>query len=189
MPAPLDVTGERYGKLIAIRFLYSKNKKRVWEWKCDCGNTISRRLADVKRSDRKSAKTRSCGCASEWYRKGLSRHNTLPYGKAAFRSLYARYKASARNREIDWLIDRATFRELTTGDCHYCGEIPMMLMSHNGCNGVYHYNGLDRLDNDGPYTPDNVVPCCGRCNRAKQTMSVDKFREWIIKVHRNFANE
>jgi hypothetical protein len=41
--------------------------------------------------------------------------------------------------------------------CHYCS---VSLDTETGC-------GFDRLDNNGGYTVDNVVPCCGKCNQIK----------------------
>jgi hypothetical protein len=30
---------------------------------------------------------------------------------------------------------------------------------------------------------NNCVPCCKKCNYAKNKMSVTEFRDWIIKIH------
>lgn len=61
-----DLTGQRFGKLIAIR----PTEKRayggniVWECKCDCGN-----ICYVSTGDLRSGNTSSCGCI--WNRKPL----------------------------------------------------------------------------------------------------------------------
>jgi len=52
----VDETGNRYGKLVAIRKTGSKNGA-VWLFQCDCGNTIEKRIAYVRYGS-----TRSCGC-------------------------------------------------------------------------------------------------------------------------------
>ena len=53
-----DLTGQRFGRLVAIR---STEKRRsssvVWECICDCGNT-----AFISRDALNSGGTRSCGC-------------------------------------------------------------------------------------------------------------------------------
>ena len=183
MPAPLDVTGEEYGKLTAVAYLRSEKRKRIWQFRCECGNIIERRLADVRRGDRKTI--RSCGCDAAWFKKGHDRHNTLPYGEASFRSLYARYRATARIRNIVFDLHIETFRKLTKQRCVYCGKEPKMTADQNGCYGEYLYNGLDRVDNSGPYTRNNVVPCCGTCNLAKREMSVDDFLGWIGRVYQH----
>lgn len=53
-----DLTGQRFGKLIAIRPTDErKNKSVVWECRCDCGNTVF-----VKSTDLLKGGTQSCGC-------------------------------------------------------------------------------------------------------------------------------
>ena len=39
MPAALDLSGKRYGRLVAqLRIKGSRNKQSGWECMCDCGN-------------------------------------------------------------------------------------------------------------------------------------------------------
>lgn len=53
-----DITGERFGRLIAIkRTGKKKNNSQVWECKCDCGN-----ICEVAEGSLQSGKTNSCGC-------------------------------------------------------------------------------------------------------------------------------
>lgn len=52
-----DITGQKFGKLTAIRFTYVRNKKSVWELSCECGNTALATLSDLT-----AGKTNSCGC-------------------------------------------------------------------------------------------------------------------------------
>ena len=57
MPKPLDLTGQRFGRLIAIECLGSIKGARYWAVRCDCGNeelVIGRQL--------KNGRTKSCGC-------------------------------------------------------------------------------------------------------------------------------
>lgn len=54
----MDLTGQKFGKLTAIRATEERNRGSVmWECQCDCGNT-----ALVKSSALTSGATRSCGC-------------------------------------------------------------------------------------------------------------------------------
>ena len=88
--------------------------------------------------------------------------------------VYSGYKNGAkhkRGRVIPFDISRDDFDVLIQQDCHYCGAPP----SNNWLSSGFMYNGLDRVDSDGPYALKNVVPCCGRCNVAKGTMSQDEF--------------
>lgn len=52
-----NIKGLRFGKLIAIKENGSQNRKSVWLYRCDCGNSKLLRTSDVK-----SGKVKSCGC-------------------------------------------------------------------------------------------------------------------------------
>lgn len=53
-----DLTGQRFGRLVAIeRAGRSKNRQAMWRCACDCGNLTTVRLDCLKNSN-----TRSCGC-------------------------------------------------------------------------------------------------------------------------------
>lgn len=58
-----------------------------------------------------------------------------------------------------------------TTECHYCAE-NILWEPHN--NGAYN---LDRKDNTVGYTKENVVVCCGRCNRGKGFHFT--YEEWV----------
>ena len=51
-----DVTGQRFGKLIALHKI-EKTKPTVWAFLCDCGKETNALIANVKRG-----MTQSCGC-------------------------------------------------------------------------------------------------------------------------------
>lgn len=55
-----DITGQRFGKLVAVRPTDRKvGTNIVWEMKCDCGNTTYVHTGNLGESQRK---TKSCGC-------------------------------------------------------------------------------------------------------------------------------
>lgn len=67
----LDITGQRFGKLTAIKMskphcTSGGNTLTTWECLCDCGNMVTVTLNDLR-----SGKTKSCGCLrnSNTYRK------------------------------------------------------------------------------------------------------------------------
>lgn len=59
----------------------------------------------------------------------------------------------------EWIVENV----FNGQKCHYCEETDWTKL------------GCDRVDNDKPHTPDNVVPCCRKCNERKHTMKYDKF--------------
>ena len=53
-----DITGQRFGMLVAVRPTEARQDKSVvWECKCDCGNTAFVSLRNLH-----SGGTQSCGC-------------------------------------------------------------------------------------------------------------------------------
>ena len=53
-----DISGNRYGKLVAVRFEYIRNRKSYWLCQCDCGKQ------KIIRSDC-LPKIQSCGCVKK----------------------------------------------------------------------------------------------------------------------------
>lgn len=53
-----NISGQRFGKLTAVTPTdQRKNKRVVWECKCDCGNTVYLPISYLTTGD-----TKSCGC-------------------------------------------------------------------------------------------------------------------------------
>lgn len=52
-----DISGQRFGRLVAISVHHSKNHRRFWACNCDCGNQ-----AIVRQDQLITGKTKTCGC-------------------------------------------------------------------------------------------------------------------------------
>lgn len=58
MTKPVDITNQRFGRLVAIRHVGNDvRSKRIWLCQCDCKNEKHIRAGDLR-----SGKTKSCGC-------------------------------------------------------------------------------------------------------------------------------
>ena len=56
----IDLTGQRFGKLVALFPIYSENGGHTrWHCQCDCGNTC-----DIDMGNLRSGKSQSCGCTN-----------------------------------------------------------------------------------------------------------------------------
>lgn len=76
---PIDVTGEKYGKLTAIKRLNKNNHNSyTWLWKCDCGNLKEAPVNQVKYGN-----ISSCGCAKKGHSTPRKQRNLVgqKYGK------------------------------------------------------------------------------------------------------------
>ena len=82
-------------------------------------------------------------------------------------------KNRARRKGIPYALTDEVFEALVRDNCYYCGVSPNPI------------NGIDRIDSSGGYIEGNVVTACGKCNKAKNNMSIIKFENWAIKVAQN----
>jgi len=91
------------------------------------------------------------------------------------RRVYKIYEINSIKRGFKFKLSMEEFTALIYLNCFYCGAKPYNKMTNTGSNGkkinfVLYYSGIDRKDNKKGYTPDNVVPCCKRCNRIKSDL-------------------
>jgi hypothetical protein len=70
---------------------------------------------------------------------------------------FSRAKARASIVGLSWSIDFSAYEQLVSLPCAYCDL---------SLNQKFGY-GLDRLNNDLGYDPNNVAPCCSECNRIR----------------------
>ncbi|MCF7995219.1 MAG: hypothetical protein K9L88_10310 [Chromatiaceae bacterium] len=57
MPQPIDLTGERFGRLVVLSESESLDKRKAWLCRCDCGNEKTLSSKQLRHD-----KVRSCGC-------------------------------------------------------------------------------------------------------------------------------
>lgn len=139
-----DLTGRRFGKLVAIRRIgTTKKRSAIWECQCDCGNMTNVTSSELTRTKR--ASTKSCGCLKidrEWKHGG---NGTLLYKKwSSMRARcrnpnspsYTAYGGRGISVCSEW-EDFAVFREWALN------------------NGYKRELQIDRIDNNLGYFPDN----------------------------------
>lgn len=179
--ARLDLSGQRFGKLVATEPRRRPNGQYAWSCRCDCGN-----VAVVATNKLTSRHNQSCGCGirdAVLRRNRLANPSTLPPGVGAARELLRNYKKNiAAGRDLAWGLTDDAALVLFSGTCHYCGVIPSQVAGKSRNNGAFFYNGIDRLDNAVGYVVGNVVSCCGVCNHAKHMMPYEKFCDWLRRV-------
>lgn len=88
---------------------------------------------------------------------------------------YSSYRTNANSHGRAFDLTLEDFDDITKQPCYYCG----------GFNGVFQsvpFSGVDRIDSSKGYTKDNVVPCCGKCNRMKGDLPQDKWIQHLQKI-------
>lgn len=169
------LVGQVFGKLTVLAEAgINRNNNVLWDCVCTCGRKVKLTTHRLQ-----TERTRSCGCPECMY--GLEK------GESAFRLKFKEYQNSAAARGHEWGLTSEQFRSITQESCHYCGAPPSKKTYNSHCNGQFTYNGLDRKNNDLGYTPDNVVPCCSRCNYYKGRKSYTEFIAWIARIRERAA--
>ena len=99
------------------------------------------------------------------------------------------YINNCRNRNLVYSMPNEIMIKIFKSECYYCGQVPSNKMKICGQNQPYAYNGLDRIDNNRGYVPDNVVPCCKRCNKAKSNKTKEEFLNWVHDIKKRVFND
>jgi hypothetical protein len=148
----LDLTGERFGKLVAIKKLptpahLKKAAVSIWRCRCDCGNTITARMGNLR-----NGHTTSCGCARR-ERCGLHslRHGHTS-GRTATRTFRSWSHAKARCfTKTDAKYPDYGGRGITMCDA-WRSDFMNFLRDMGECPEGH---SIDRINNDGNYEPGN----------------------------------
>jgi hypothetical protein len=165
-----DLTGDRFGRLTAVS-VGPKNRSGNYTWNCvcDCGAETTLPADHLLR---KVQPVKSCGC----FRNDRTREACSPNpDQTAFRLLISAYKKRARAKGLAFSLTDEQFRTITSGECHYCGTPPAMVMENRSRTGRYLYSSIDRKDPSQGYTEANSAPCCKTCNYMKWTLSEQEF--------------
>jgi hypothetical protein len=172
-----DLIGNRYGKLKVLEKsdkIYRK-KWPLWICQCGCGNVV-----EVRESSLKCGDIKSCGCSHKDIPRKL-----LP-GVWGFNQVFSRYQRRARRRGINFSLTEEEALLLFKGSCFYCGDMPKQISRpFNDKISTFIYNGIDRIDNFGPYSIENTVSCCGWCNRMK---GISTQKDFIDRINNIYAN-
>ena len=167
--------GMRFGKWTVLgKGPLEFKKHSSWLCRCDCGTEKFVRSAHLKRG-----LSTTCGCSRKEAARTMGKNRRLSGNLQAIRSRFNGYRYAAKNRDIEFHLTIEEFISITAKDCHYCGAAPSNV-EKNATNPddlslAFIYSGIDRLDNSQGYTIRNSVPCCRRCNLAKNDQSLKDF--------------
>lgn len=180
-----DRTGEKHFRLTFIKATEKRNNQGavIWELLCECGNKTFASGKDVV-----SGNTTSCGCYAMQRRSvGGQKNRRFDPVISSARTVW---KGVYKDCDFD------TFFTLSQEPCYYCGRDPHRTFNVGNTSqkkrkvshiqvevGDFTYNGIDRIDSSKGHTFDNIVPCCYRCNQAKNDMPVNEFLDLVKLIY------
>jgi hypothetical protein len=173
-----DLTNQKFGKLLVLRFRSMKNNTAHWECFCECGNTKIVSTGHLGKS------TNSCGCLKREKRIASFEKAGIRY-KDISGHYWSSIKQAARLREIDFAIemqDAWHVWELQEGICVLSGE---KLSFADWRSKKEQTASLDRIVSTQGYTKDNIQWVHKRINEMKNDDSDVDFVEWCAKVIRH----
>lgn len=151
MPAFIDMTGQRFGRLTAVTAIEQDRRNRIWRWlcRCDCGETTIVYGTNLRRGT-----SRSCGC---WQREAASIRNTV----------HGANKPGKRTVEYEtWqrMLDRCynprckDFKNYGGRGIEVCERWHdfVNFLADMGLRPAGKYS-IERVNNDGNYEPSNCI--------------------------------
>lgn len=141
----IDITGQKYGKLLVIervnRPKHIKTNGAWWLCKCDCGNETT-----VLTSRLNIGKTKSCGC---WHTERIKKH-----GKSYTR-IYKVWTGIKDRTNPNNIGCRNNYRKLGVDMCEEWRNSFETFYEWSMANGYKDNLTIDRINNDGNYEPSN----------------------------------
>lgn len=141
----IDITGERYGRLVALEYSYTDSgKKAVWQCRCDCGKICYARAKDMR-----SGNTRSCGCyAVEVAKKSNTKHGASKTRLYRIHSMMKNRCFNQRDRHWKWYGAKGI---TVCDDWQHFEPFRDWALA----NGYAENRVIDRKDSTKGYSPDN----------------------------------
>lgn len=191
----IDLSGNRYGKLVVLRYSHNDNRRKsYWVCRCDCGNETV-----VSGSNLKSGNSSSCGCGELENRKRLM---------DAFTETHLKHGQSYSRIHRIWshMIDRCLNPK--------CGDYPLYggrgisvcpaWLGTDGFENFYKWAAsvgysdeltIDRKDVNGNYEPSNCrwSDAEGQANNRRTNIcfelhgEVKTLAEWCKVYGKNYS--
>lgn len=157
MPAVIDITDQRFGRLVVVRQVQTSKPGKHWLCQCDCGNTCIRRTGALRDKTRTN---KSCGCA---------RDDSIRKAHAAAIKATTLW-SGPHKKHLKWLLTNMKKRCYNQSDTHfqwYGGRgikicdlwLADSSAFYDWCiaNGYHPGLSIERINVDEGYSPDNCT--------------------------------
>lgn len=152
-----DLSGVRFGSLVAVECLGSRGSRAGMVWRCDCDCGSER---EVLALNLKSGNTKSCGCSKVVHGHGAGG------GSRTYKSYEAMISRCSENGKY---FDRGIrVCDRWVGDGGFVNFLSDMGDRPDGCS-------IDRIDNDGDYSAENC-----RWATPSEQMRNTSYNKWVV---------
>lgn len=166
-PRIKNITGQRFGRLVALGYTGSSvpEGKALWLCQCECGSQVV-----VSGKQLRTNRTRSCGCLHREATGNMSRSHGMT--ETRIYSIWCNMRVRCQNTNTPQFKNHGG-RGISVCDRWQCFENFYADMGDPPSN----IHTIDRIDNDGNYCPDNcrwATPKEQSCNtRANHVVDYD----------------
>lgn len=144
MVEPLDITGKKFNRLTAIKYVGVDNHHyKTWLFKCECGNTTVKSISAVLRG-----KVKSCGCAELARQKNfIKKYAGVTKHGQSYTRLYTIWRG----------MKQRCGRKPRYENVFVCDEWQEFKPFYEWAlaNGYQDNLSIDRINNKGNYEPNN----------------------------------
>mgnify|MGYP003292152221 CR=1 FL=1 len=165
---------------------YAANKEQILAKKAEYYAANKEQLAAKKAKYNAANRERIAAKSAEYYTANKEQiiaknaeYRYTPKGRASH--LANDYKRIDKEKGFDVSGNISTnyiLKHIFTQPCYYCGIKDWREI------------GADRIDNSKPHTPDNVLPCCGKCNIVRSDrMSVAEMKAFVEEQKRLYPQD
>lgn len=188
--------GKTFNNLVFLRIDKSlpkrQDKLRAW-CKCNlCGSVKDYQAVRVIQG-----RIWSCNCdfknryRASWFTKNKSYSDMegMAYYKE-FNHHRGKAKIAKKRKGVEFTLSFPEWKELVSKPCYYCGVVGADRRTFMKLDNItIRFNGIDRVDSSKGYTSDNSVSCCKYCNWAKNSQSIEHFKDHIVSIYKYWASK
>lgn len=164
MPSLVDLTGNRFGRLIVVGRAASRNKRTRWSVLCDCGTKkeVCAQNLTTRHADKRVV---SCGC---YHRQVISKVDAASRDPAHIMFWQAKKRAKARGLDFTITVEDVVIPAR-------CPLLGITLQRGAGLLGPASPS-LDRINPRLGYVEGNVWVISHRANAIKNDATLDEMR-------------